>query len=301
VIAAITAGDFRASAAPAISAAEGAAEPPARNDTEPEMPDRTEAARQPALFVSHGSPMLAIEDGAAHRFLRSWSRDAPRPAAILVVSAHWETALPTLSVAARPETIHDFGPFAPELFRIRYPAPGAPDLAARAGSLLRDAGLAVGFADRGLDHGAWVPLSLMLPAADVPTTQLSIQPRRDPAHHLAVGRALRPLRDEGVLILASGALTHNLYEFRGNDADEEAPDWVRAFGDWISDAVAEGRTDDLLDYRRRAPFAVENHPTDEHLLPLFVALGAGSDDGARTRLHASHTYGVLAMDAYAFA
>lgn len=265
------------------------------------MTDRIDAVRQPALFVSHGSPMLAVEDGAAHRFLRSWGRDAPRPEAILVVSAHWETAVPTVSAAARPETIHDFGPFAPELFRMRYPAPGAPDLAARAAALLRGAGLPAASAERGLDHGAWVPLSLMLPEADVPTTQLSIQPGRGPAHHHAVGRALRPLRDEGVLILASGALTHNLYAFRGNDADEEAPDWVRAFGDWVADAVARGRTEDLLDYRRRAPFAAENHPTDEHLLPLFVALGAGSDDGARTRLHASHTYGVLAMDAYAFA
>ncbi|HZH28590.1 MAG TPA: class III extradiol ring-cleavage dioxygenase [Azospirillaceae bacterium] len=258
-------------------------------------------SRLPSLFVSHGSPMLALEDGAAHRFLRGYAADLPRPKAILVASAHWETRVPTVSTAERPETIHDFGPFDRRLFQMRYTAPGAPDLAVRTAALLRQAGFPVEGTPRGLDHGAWVPLTLLYPQADIPVMQLSIQPAEGPAHHHRLGQALRPLRDEGVLVVGSGALTHNLYEFRGGSVDRDPPEWVRAFGDWMANAVTAGRTDDLLDYRAKAPYAVENHPTDEHLLPLFVALGAGDHGAAGDRVHASHTYGVLAMDAYAFA
>jgi len=255
----------------------------------------------PSVFVSHGSPMLAIRDDAAHRFLRSWGPTLGTPRAILVASAHWETAAPAVSVAERPETIHDFGPFAPELFRIRYPAPGAPGAARRTAALLRAAGFETSEEVRGLDHGAWVPLGLMRPDADVPVFQLSIQPRLGPDHHFAVGRALRPLRDEGVMVLGSGSLTHNLGEFRRGADAEPPPGWVVAFADWVAAAVADRRTDDLLDYRRRAPFAVENHPTDEHLLPLFVALGAADEGSGGERAHASTSDRVLAMDAYAFA
>ncbi|NYZ12496.1 dioxygenase [Azospirillum sp. RWY-5-1] len=256
----------------------------------------------PAVFVSHGSPMLVIEDGAAHRFLKGYSAQLRRPKAVLVVSAHWETPAPLVSTAVRPDTIHDFGGFARELYAMRYPAPGAPEVAGRAAGLLTTAGIPAGTdPGRGLDHGAWVPLMLLYPEADIPVTQLSIQPHLGPEHHWRVGQALRPLRDEGVLILATGAITHNLREFFGRRSDAGSPDWVTDFADWIADAVAEGRTDDLLDYRRLAPHAVRNHPTDEHLLPLFVALGAGSNGLSGVPVHRSHTYGVLAMDAYAFA
>jgi len=153
---------------------------------------------------------------------------------------------------------------------------------------------------RGLDHGAWVPLKLGYPAANIPVTQLSIQPDLDLTNHYQLGQALRPLRDEGVLILASGNLTHNLSEFRGRALDAEAPDWVQIFNEWMSWAIAEGRIDDLLHYRSRGPEAVRNHLTDEHLLPLFVALGAGEAGQSRRHLHKSYSYGVLAMDAYAF-
>lgn len=256
----------------------------------------------PAVFVSHGSPMLAVEDGAAHRFLKGYGGRLGRPKAVLAVSAHWETPAPLASTAARPETIHDFGGFARELYAMRYPAPGAPEVAERAAGLLSAAGIPAGTdPDRGLDHGAWVPLGLLYPDADVPVAQLSIQPHLGPEHHWRVGRALRPLREEGLLILATGAITHNLREFFGRGLDAAAPDWVTGFADWIADAVAGGRTNDLLDYRRLAPHAVRNHPTDEHLLPLFVALGAGSGDRPGEVVHRSHTYGVLAMDAYAFA
>ena len=260
--------------------------------------------RQPALFVSHGSPMLALEDGPAHRFLRGWSADLPRPRAILAVSAHWETATPTVSLAARPETIHDFRGFPTALDELRYPAPGAPDVAAAAAGLLAGAGFETArAANRGLDHGAWVPLSLMWPGADVPIAQLSIQPDATPLHHFRLGRALQPLRDDGVLILASGAITHNLRAlFTGGYAhDAPARECVRAFADWVADALVGGRLDALLAYPQQAPYAAECHPTSEHFLPLFVALGAACDGRSARRVHASTTYGVLAMDAYSFA
>lgn len=258
-------------------------------------------SRAPVFFVSHGAPSLAIEDGAAHRFLRSGSLDLGGARAVLVVSAHWETAAPTVSAADQPETIHDFSGFPPELYRLSYPAPGSPDVAEEVAAALSDAGIAAAIdGHRGLDHGAWVPLTLIRPQADLPVLQLSVQPKAGPAHHLAVGRALAPLRDRGVAILATGAVTHNLGAFfrGGYGRDSAAPDWVTGFADWIADAAETGRIDDLLGYRSRAPHAVDNHPTEEHLLPLFVALGAG---GAAGRVHASTTYGVLAMDVYAVA
>ncbi len=254
----------------------------------------------PAIFVSHGAPTLPFEDVPAREFLRGLGGSIPAPLAILAVSAHWETAAPTVSAAERPETIHDFYGFPRELYRLRYPAPGAPALAQRVVALLERAGHAVEVsADRGLDHGAWVPLMLAYPDADIPVTQLSIQSARGPAWHCALGEALRPLREEGVLILASGSATHNLREF-GRHARDAAPlGYVVAFNEWLAAAVADGRRDDLVEYSSRAPDAERNHPTEEHLLPLFVAAGAGST-GRGERLHASYTYGALAMDAYRF-
>ena len=255
----------------------------------------------PSVFVSHGSPMLAIEDGPAHRFLGSFGTIICRPKAILVASAHWMTAEPTLSLAESPETIHDFGRFADELFALSYNAPGTPEIAREAGRLLAAAGISARtHPHRGLDHGAWVPLRLMYPDAGIPVAQISIQPAAGPRHHYRVGRALQPLRDEGVLILGSGGISHNLEVFFANLAETRTPDWIEAFATWILDALTEGRIEDLLEYRRRAPFAVENHPTDEHLLPLFVALGAGGDEVAAQQLHSSFASGTLAMDAYAF-
>lgn len=153
---------------------------------------------------------------------------------------------------------------------------------------------------RGLDHGAWVPLLLMYPQADIPVLQLSVQPDLGTRHHLLLGRALAPLRQERVLIIGSGSLTHDLSEFRGQGPNDPAPDWVNAFADWFHSALTEGRTDDLLDYRRQAPFAIKNHPSEEHLLPFYVALGATGENGRAERLHASSTYSVLRMDVYAF-
>ncbi|MCP5365621.1 MAG: dioxygenase [Hyphomicrobiales bacterium] len=255
----------------------------------------------PSIFVSHGSPMLAIEDGPARRFLGTLGIKLGRPRAILVASAHWLTAAPTVSLAKTPRTIHDFGRFSDDLFALSYKAPGAPPIAQAALHLLNEAGIpARAHPDRGLDHGAWVPLRLMYPDADIPIAQISIQPDAGPAHHFRIGRALGPLRDEDVLILGSGGITHNLNAFFTSPTTTRTPEWVETFATWISEALAEGRIEDLLEYRRQAPFAVENHPTDEHLLPLFMALGAGGDEGGAQQLHSSFEAGVLAMDAYAF-
>ena len=255
----------------------------------------------PALFVSHGAPTLPLEDSPARHFIAGLGAQLPRPKAILAISAHWETDRPAVSAAAQPVTIHDFHGFPEALYRLRYPAPGTADLAHRVAGLLRDRGLTADIdASRGLDHGAWTPLLLMYPQAEVPVTQLSIQPHRDATHHWRLGEALRPLRDEGVLILASGSATHNLREYRGNKVDGEPAAWAQAFGEWLASTLEHGRTEDLLDYRSRAPEAVRNHPTDEHLLPLFVAAGAGTPGEFPKRIHSSYAYGVIGMDAYRF-
>jgi 4,5-DOPA dioxygenase extradiol len=204
-------------------------------------------------------------------------------------------------MAAHPATIHDFGGFPRALFEIDYPASGAPAIADRVTELIGQAGLSVSCsADRGLDHGAWVPLRLMYPEADIPVLQLSILRGATPAVHEKLGRALTILRDEGVLVIGSGSLTHNLYEFRGQDIGAPVPAWVSDFGTWMHTMLNDQQREALLDYRRQAPFAERNHPTEEHLLPLFVAMGAAGEEAKAARLHASYEYGVLAMDVYAF-
>lgn len=257
--------------------------------------------RLPALFVSHGAPTLALEPGSTRGFLAQLGSGFERPKAILSISAHWETAAPAISCVVRPETIHDFYGFPEALYAMHYPAPGAPELAIRAAKMLEDSGFtASGNEDRGLDHGAWVPLMLMYPEADIPVTQLSVQSRLGPEHHWRVGEALKPLRDEGVLIIASGSVTHNLREFGSHRYDSPPPSWVSEFNDWLHDRVLSMDRAALLQYRTLAPHAVRNHPTEEHLLPLFAAAGAAATGGRAQRLHAAYTYGVIGMDAYRF-
>ncbi len=259
-------------------------------------------ARLPTLFVSHGSPMLAIQDSPARQFLLNLGKNLPRPEAIVIVSAHWESmGGPAVTTVANPETIHDFGGFPRALFGIQYPASGAPGTAARAAALLEQQGYAVkASATRGLDHGAWVPLSLMYPDADIPVTQVSVVRGATPADHASLGRALSSLRDEGVLVIGSGSLTHNLYEFRGHAIDAAVPSWVSDFDIWMHERLTLSDTASLLNYRKEAPSAVRNHPSEEHLSPLFVAMGAAGVSAKATRLHNSYEYGVLAMDVYAF-
>jgi 4,5-DOPA dioxygenase extradiol len=258
--------------------------------------------RHDPIFLSHGAPYLPLVDHPASRFLRELSSYAGTPKAIVVVSAHFETRRPTFTSGARNTTIHDFRGFPPALYELTYTPPGAPNLAAKALRLLGERGIE-GDLDgaRGLDHGAWVPLILAYPDAAIPVIELSVQPAESPAYHYAVGQALAPLANEGVLVLASGSYTHNLHEFfaagaRGN----EEPAWVTEFADWFDAALSAGDIDSLFHYRERAPFAVENHPTEEHLLPLFVALGAAGVPASVKRLHQSTDRGVLRLDAFAF-
>ena len=257
-------------------------------------------AARPAIFVSHGSPMLMFEPVRARDFLSGLGAGLGRPKAIVAVSAHWETAAPRASIVGRPPTIHDFGGFPDELYQVQYPAPGAPDAARRAVDLLSKAGIAaVTDPGRGLDHGAWVPLSLMYPKADVPVAQLSIQTPLGPAHHVAVGRALAPLREEDVLVLASGSATHNLYTME-RGAHDAPPQWAVEFDDWLAASLEAGDEEALVNYRRQAPYAREAHPRDEHLLPVFVAFGAGGPGAKGRCLHRSFTHGSLSMAAFAF-
>jgi 4,5-DOPA dioxygenase extradiol len=260
----------------------------------------------PALFISHGSPDTVIADTEAAGWLRKLAAEMPRPRAIVVASAHFEVSGGVaVSSDPNPETIHDFGGFAPELYAIEYPAPGEPDLARSIAAGLRAAGFSARAVDKhGFDHGVWVPLKLAYPDADIPVVSLSIDPSRGPAHHLRLGRALTGLGAEGVLVIGSGSFTHNLGEafklLRTGARAADVPEWVTRFTGWMNDRLAESDVDALIDYRDGAPFAVKNHPTDEHLLPLYVAIGAAGE-GARARLlHDSAEYGVLAMTMWRF-
>jgi 4,5-DOPA dioxygenase extradiol len=255
----------------------------------------------PALFISHGSPELAVRKSPAQHFLMGLGATLPKPRAILVASAHWETNAPVVATGTRPATVYDFGGFDPRLRDIRYDAAGAPDVAAAAAGLLETAGFRVS-ADpaHGWDHGVWVPLHLLYPAHDIPVAQISIQPEADPAHHLRIGAALAPLRDDGVMIIASGAMTHNLRAFRGQPVDATAPAWVSDFTDWMHAALTGPDRQSALAYRETAPHGVMNHPEAEHILPLFVALGATHPEDPVTRVHTSFEHGVLAMDVYRF-
>ena len=258
----------------------------------------------PAVFVSHGSPMLALDGGRTAEAWRALAAAMPLPRAVLMVSAHWETAAPAVSAAASPPTIHDFGGFPQALYQIQYPAPGAPWLAGRVRDLLATANLpAVIDATRGIDHGAWVPLREMYPAADVPVVQLALQTHLGAMHHYRLGQALAGLQDEGVLVIGSGSLTHNLRDMIPgvNEGSPRVPAYVPAFADWMHDKVMTHDVEAIVDYRRRAPGAVRAHPSEEHLFPLHVVLGVAGEASVPRRTYAAITEGALAMDVYTFA
>ena len=253
----------------------------------------------PSVFISHGSPMHALEPGAAGEAWKALARRLPRPRAILIASAHWETNLPMLTGSDKPETVHDFTNFPEALYRLRYPSPGAPEVAKRAQALLKDAGFTAGIDGcRGLDHGAWSPLLYMYPEADIPVVQISVQPALGPGHHVELGRSLRKLAEENVLIIGSGHMTHNLRDW-ARGAGAPAP-YAREFQAWVFEKLKERDVDSLIDYRSRSPHGVRAHPTDEHFLPLFFALGAASEKAKPERVYDAIDSGVLAMDAYVF-
>jgi len=244
--------------------------------------------------------MLALGAGEIGDFWHSLAESLPRPKAILAVSAHWFTEQPLLGGATEPETIHDFYGFPEAFYRITYPAPGAPALADKTLGLLQAARIPAAI-DRGygLDHGAWVPLMSFYPEADVPVAQLSVQPRLNARWHYQLGAALQSLRDEGVLILASGGATHNLREI--DPTGGPPPGWATAFDDWLGNALESHDLDTLLDWQVKAPQARRAHPSPEHFLPLFVALGAAGEGAPAARIHRGFTLGGLSMSAFRFA
>jgi 4,5-DOPA dioxygenase extradiol len=242
--------------------------------------------------------MLALEPGASGPALAHLAAELPRPKAIVLVSAHWESQELLVSGNPQPETWHDFGGFPPELFAVQYPAPGQPELAAQVVDLLKTDGLHARIdARRPFDHGVWVPLSLMYPQADIPVVQISLPSRQGPALQTRVGHALASLREQGVLLIGSGSITHNLRELDWHAGPESVEPWAKAFRDWVIDKLAADDEVALHDYRQQAPYAVRSHPSDEHLLPLYFARGAG---GKFSIAHQGFTMGALGMDIYRF-
>lgn len=254
---------------------------------------------QPTLFVPHGAPTFMLHPGAAGAALAELPQRLPEPRAVVIVSAHWDTPVARVGFSVRPETIHDFYGFPEALYRLRYPASGCPEVASEVLDALWAAGIdAVPDAERGLDHGAWMPLMMLYPEADVAVVPLSIQSASGPRAAWELGRALAPLGERGVLVVGSGNVTHNLTDYQRAVGD--VPPYVRQFADWVAERLEEGDLEALLNYRDRAPEALRAHPTEEHLLPLFVALGAAGDVPRAERIHASIQDRVLAMDIYRF-
>ncbi|MDZ4327144.1 MAG: class III extradiol ring-cleavage dioxygenase [Pseudomonas sp.] len=252
----------------------------------------------PSLYISHGSPMLALEPGASGPALARLADELPKPRAIVIVSAHWENNELLVSGNPQPETWHDFGGFPKALFEVQYPAPGDPQLAAEVVQLLKRSDLPARIdTERPFDHGVWVPLSLMYPQADIPVVQVSLPTRGGPALQTRVGHALASLREQGVLLIGSGSITHNLRELDWHAGPESVEPWAREFRDWMIEKLEANDEAALHDYRQQAPNAVRNHPSDEHLLPLYFARGAG---GTFSVSHKGFTMGALGMDIYRF-
>ena len=255
--------------------------------------------KAPVLFISHGAPTFAIEPGVLGPELQKLGQRMAGMRSVLVISPHWQTRNVKVMTTPEPETIHDFGGFSPELYRLRYPVAGQPEIAARAALLLQRAGLEVTLDNtRGLDHGAWVPLRHLFPDASTPVFQVSMPQDLDTRGAFDLGRALAPLRESGVLIVGSGSLTHNLYEFAARAST--SAQYAEEFAQWVREAVIQKETERLLSYRSQAPHAERAHPTEEHFLPLLVALGAASDADDVIAIDGGMTYGMLSMDSFAW-
>lgn len=253
----------------------------------------------PSLFVSHGAPTFAIEPGLAGAQLRALGLALDKPQAVVLVSPHWMTRGVEITATDRPRTVHDFGGFPSELYALHYPAPGSPALAAVIEQQLALQGIASKLDPRrGLDHGAWVPLMHLFPDADVPVVQVSLPFDTDETKAFALGQALAPLAREGVLIVGSGSLTHNLYEFRSGEVQAAA--YAQAFSAWVRQAVLDADMKRLVHTLERAPHAARAHPTTEHFLPLLVAAGAACETSPVTVLNGGIRHGVLAMESYLF-
>lgn len=258
--------------------------------------------RMPALFLSHGSPMMAIEHSSTTEFFKQLGKDLPTPKAIVIFSAHFDYRGPTFITSGHTlGTIHDFYGFPQPLYDIQYPANGAPQLAEQIQQMLSSAGIeAATVADQGLDHGAWIPMLYMFPNHDIPIVQVSLNSTKDAIAHFEIGRWLRPLREQGVLFVGSGGISHNLREVFAPNADPSRVAKVNAFTDWVGEEVKKGRVDALLDYQAQAPHALYNHPTPEHYLPLPSILGTTYEDEKGQVMHRAMDLEILALDAYGY-
>ncbi|KAK9291460.1 hypothetical protein L1049_020113 [Liquidambar formosana] len=255
------------------------------------------------FYLSHGSPTLSIDESLpARHFLKSWKEKiyAQRPSSILIISGHWETAEPTVNVVDRNDTIYDFYGFPKPMYKLKYPAPGAPGLAKRVKEVLMESGFKRVNEDkkRGLDHGAWVPLMLMYPDADIPVCQLSIQTDRDGTYHYNLGKALAPLKEEGVLIIGSGSTTHNLRSLSADNGSVAS--WASEFDTWLKEALLNGRYEDVNQYEEKAPYAKMAHPWPDHFYPLHVAMGAAGETAKAKLIHHSWSLGTLSYASYQF-
>lgn len=257
----------------------------------------TSSAKTPVVFISHGAPTFAIEPGLLGPRLRTLGAQLPELKAVLVVSPHWQTRDVMVMSTARPETVHDFGGFPSSLYALQYPVAGQPELAKEAAQLLSAAGFPATLDDRrGLDHGAWVPLLHLLPEATVPVFQVSMPFNLTTGTAVELGQALAPLRDQGVLIVASGSMTHNLYEFRHSSSQSEP--YVEEFSEWVRTAVRAKGFKQLIDYRYEAPHAERAHPSEEHFLPLLIAMGATTEADEVSVLQGGVSNGVLSMESF---
>ncbi|KAL2612205.1 hypothetical protein R1flu_023897 [Riccia fluitans] len=256
-------------------------------------------------FLSHGSPMLLCPEItgelASRNFLETFGEKFARPKAILAVSAHWDTSVPTVSSMVKQDTIYDFGGFPRRLYSIKYDCPGSPAIAKRVVELLSAAGIEGAKMDsrRGLDHGSWVPFLLMYPEKDIPVLQLSVMNRRNAAYHYAMGQALAPLKEEGVVIMGLGNTTHNLRDIRMSHTGPPVA-WAQTFDGWLKEALISKRYDDVVHYLEKAPHARTAHPTPDHFLPLIVALGAAGNNCDTEIIHESWEVGTMSMASFAF-
>jgi 4,5-DOPA dioxygenase extradiol len=264
------------------------------NFTKVRMPSTTQT---PLFFISHGAPTFALEPGKLGPQLKTLGAQLQGLRAVLVVSPHWQTRGISVSSTAAPETIYDFGGFPSALYDLQYPAPGAPDIAEQTAQLLTDAGYATNTDKfRGLDHGAWVPLFHLLPDAQIPVFQVSMPYDLTTEQAVQLGRTLAPLRAEGVLIVTSGSMTHNLGEFRRGVAAGDH--YVEEFSNWVKTAVLANAVQPVIRYRSEAPHAERAHPTEEHFLPLLVALGAQGEGEAAQLINGGIEHGMLSMDSF---
>lgn len=276
-------------------------EPPILFTVRPYTPEHTMSLFHNVLFVPHGAPTFALQPGAAGAAMSAIASQLTAPRAVIVVSPHWDTQKPTVSTATQLETIHDFYGFPDALYDIQYPATGCPEVAREAAAALQRAGFEVMDSQHGLDHGAWQPLRQIFPHADVPIVPLSMQTRAGPAHAYKIGQALAPLAQQNIWVVASGNITHNLRDWQlASATDGQTPAYVAAFSEWVHEKLTQGDLDALLDYRAQSSGGRQAHPSEDHLMPLFVALGAAGQGAQPQAFFRGISDHVIAMDGYAF-